>query len=78
MCQTRQKLLRCRWRESTDEGRAALTQNLGRIVFEEGLEGLLVPSAQARKGKNLVVFPENLQKGSSLAIENAHFTNRYI
>jgi hypothetical protein len=27
--------------------------------------------AQARKDKNLVVFPQNLQKGSSLAIQNA-------
>ncbi len=54
-----------------DKGRQALTQTLGRIVFEEGLEGLLVPSAQARKGKNLLVFPENLQRGSSLTIQNA-------
>ena len=54
-----------------DKGREALAQALGRIAFQEGLEGLLVPSAQARKGKNLVMFPENLQKGSSLAIQNA-------
>jgi hypothetical protein len=47
-----------------------LTQALGRCAFEEGLEGLLVPSAQFRKGVNLVVFTENLQKGSALKIQN--------
>jgi RES domain-containing protein len=68
---TRQRLLRCRWREISDKGREALTQAIGRIAFEAGLEGLIVPSAQARKGKNLVVFPENLAKGSILTIQNA-------
>jgi RES domain-containing protein len=67
---TRQRLLRCRWRESMHKGREALTQAIGRIAFEAGLEGLFVPSAQARKGKNLVVFPDNLQKASSLTIQN--------
>jgi RES domain-containing protein len=68
---TRQKLLRCRWRQSMDKGREALTQALGRVAFEAGLEGLFVPSAQTRKGSNLIVFPDNLQKGSTLAIQNA-------
>ena len=67
---TRQRLLRCRWRENMDKGREALTQAIGRIAFEAGLEALFVPSAQARKGKNLVVFPDNLQKASSLTIQN--------
>jgi RES domain-containing protein len=67
---TRQNLLRCRWRESMDKRREALTQAVGRIAFEAGLEGLLVPSAQVRKSKNLVVFPENLHKHSYLKIQN--------
>lgn len=67
---TRQRLLRCRWRESMEKDREALTQAIGRIAFETGLEGFFAPSAQARKGKNLVVFPENLQKASSLTIQN--------
>jgi hypothetical protein len=46
-----------------DKRREALTQAVGRIAFEAGLEGLLVPSAQVRKSKNLVVFPENLRLG---------------
>src|SRR5439155_22027035 len=67
---TRQRLLRCRWREIMDKGQERLTQAIGRIAFEAGLEALFVPSAQARKGKNLVVFPDNLQKVSSLTIQN--------
>jgi hypothetical protein len=53
-----------------DKGREALTQAIGRIAFEAGLEALFVPSAQARKGKNLVVVLDNLQKTSSLTIQN--------
>jgi RES domain-containing protein len=67
---TRQRLLRCRWRENMDKGHEALTQAIGRIAFEAGLEALFVPSAQVRKGKNLVVFLDNLQKASSLTIQN--------
>jgi RES domain-containing protein len=67
---TRQRLLRCPWRESMDKGREALTQAIGRLAFEAGLEALFVPSAQARKGKNLVVFPDSLHKTSSLTIQN--------
>lgn len=67
---TRQRLLRCRWRQNMDAGREALTQAVGRIAFEAGLEGLVVPSAQARKGQNLVIFPSNLQTSSSLTIQN--------
>jgi RES domain-containing protein len=65
------KGLRCQWRESIDKGREALTQAIGRAAVEEGLEGLLVPSVQVRKGVNLVVFPESLVKDSSLKIQNS-------
>jgi RES domain-containing protein len=67
---TREKLQRCRWRESMEKGRESLTHAMGRIAFEQTLEGLVVPSARVRKGKNLIVFPQNLQKGSSLSIQN--------
>jgi RES domain-containing protein len=67
---TRRRLLRGSWRNTMQKGYEALTQALGRCAFEEGLEGLLVPSAQARKGVNLVVFTENLQEGSALTIQN--------
>jgi RES domain-containing protein len=67
---TRQRLLRCRWREAMNKGREALTPAIGRIAFALDLEGLLVPSAQSRKGTNLIIFPENLRQVSSLRIQN--------
>lgn len=67
---TRQKLIRCRWRQNMEKGHEALTQAVGRIAYEAGLEGLIVPSAQVRGQKNLIVFPDNLKKGSSLVIQN--------
>jgi len=69
---TRRKLSRCRWRESMNKAREALTQTIGRIAFEQGLEGLLVPSAQVRQRRNLIVFPANLQRHSLVTIQNAH------
>ena len=54
-----------------NQGREALTQAVGRIAFQMGLEGSVVPSPQVRKGKNLIVFPTNLRKKSSLVIQNA-------
>lgn len=67
---SRRRLARCRWRESMDKEREALTQAVGRAAFEQKLEGLLVPSAQKRQGRNLVVFPAQLRPGSSLRIQN--------
>jgi RES domain-containing protein len=57
------------WQEEQDNRREALTQAVGRVARELGLEGLLVPSAQ-RAGQNLVVFPDQLLPGSSLKIIN--------
>jgi RES domain-containing protein len=56
------------WRALQERGREAVTQAIGRAAFEAGVEGLLTPSAAARKGVNLVVFPEALRPGSSLAV----------
>ena len=44
-----------------------LPQEFGRLAFEAGAEGLLVPSA-TRAGANLVVFPANLRAGSALTV----------
>jgi RES domain-containing protein len=67
---TRRRLLRCRWRASMERGREALTQAVGRVAHAAGLEALVVSSAVRRKGKNLIVFPGRLRRGSSLAIRN--------
>jgi RES domain-containing protein len=59
------------WREEQEAGREALTQAVGRLAHDLGWEGLLVPSAARRGGTNLVVFPANLSRRSSLEIVNA-------
>jgi hypothetical protein len=58
------------WREEQEAGREALTQAMGRIAFETNWEGLLVPSAARKDGRNLIIFPANLQTGSRLQIVN--------
>jgi RES domain-containing protein len=58
------------WREEQKAGREGLTQALGRLAHELGWEGLLVPSAATRGGTNLIVFPANLSRRSSLEIIN--------
>jgi len=50
------------WRNIRDQGGVAITQEIGVLAYDEGFEGLLVPSAAARdtKGVNLVYFPDRL------------------
>jgi len=47
-------------------GEEVLSQALGRLAEAQGLEGLLVPSAVAPLGQNLVVFPDKLRARSRL------------
>lgn len=54
------------WRRMNDRGKEALTQAVGRAAFEADFEGLVVPSVQDAKGRNLVVFPEKLLPRSQL------------
>jgi RES domain-containing protein len=57
-----------RWEHQQNKGREARPQALGRAAFEAGAEALVVPSARRRGGRNLVVFPENLGRGSALRV----------
>ena len=58
------------WREEQKAGREALTQALGRLGHELEWERFLVPSAARRGGENLIIFPTNLSRRSSLEIIN--------
>jgi RES domain-containing protein len=58
------------WREAQQAGREALTQALGRVRHELGWEAFLVRSAATKRGLNLIVFPTNLSRRSSLEIIN--------
>lgn len=53
-------MLRSPWRRRTPN---APTQLLGRAAYEEGVQGLIYPSAKNPDGTNLVVFPDNLTIG---------------
>lgn len=53
------------WKGIQDGGEESWTQAIGRGAHLAGFEGLIVPSAQDRpKGKNIVIFPDRLMKGS--------------
>ena len=64
------RLNQCHWWTSMEKGKESLTQAVGRAAFAANLEGLLIPSAQKRRAKNLIVFPVRLTQGSLLRIQN--------
>jgi RES domain-containing protein len=65
-----QRMLVERWWERTPQDEEAVTLAVGRIARAAGLEGLLVPSAALKGGKGIVLFPDNLARGSTLTISN--------
>ena len=48
--------------------RESLTQCVGRVAYELGAEGLIVPSAQTQSGENIIVFPDQLQNPQAVSI----------
>lgn len=63
---TQKSLRAVDWRAANDGGHEALTQAIGRLTSTLEVEGLIVPSAEVRGGRNLVVFPRLLMPGSRL------------
>ena len=59
------------WRHQMRLGRNPITQKIGQAAFEAELEGLIVPSAADTRGKNILIFPTNLQPGSKVSVLNA-------
>lgn len=55
------------WRLKQARGEPVLTQEIGRVLFELGCEGLSYPSATDGTA-NLAIFPANLKSGSTLEI----------
>ncbi len=55
------------WRLKQARGEPVLTQEIGQMLFEFGLEGFKYPSATDGSA-NLAVFPDNLKPGSYLEI----------
>jgi hypothetical protein len=73
--ESNQQLLNTSFQELTGNWRIhknelAPTQKLGEALFSLGIEGFISPSAKAAFHRNLTVFPENLQKGSTVAFHD--------
>jgi RES domain-containing protein len=66
------RMLDAEWQIAQDKNGEGLTQAIGRLAWEAGIEALLVPSARLKKEKTLVIFPDQLSKSSRLRIINRH------
>lgn len=60
------------WRTLQQAGEEALTQAIGRLARQAGVEALLVPSARKPGGTNVVMFPEARGPGSVVEIHMGH------
>ncbi len=65
---SRNRLLAVDWRVEVRAGREPITQAIGRVAAEIGIEGMIVPSAADTNGHNLLIFPGNLAPGSHIRI----------
>ncbi len=68
---TRHKLLSEDWLELQMRGELALSQRIGKVAAEAGIQALIVPSARASRGRNIVVFPSNLTPDDRLVVQRA-------
>lgn len=68
---SRKELAAVDWEAEMNAGDEALTQAIGRLAFDEELEGIIVPSSRTVGGKNLVLFPGRRLAGSSWKIAGA-------
>lgn len=66
------------WRKINNGGHESLSQSLGRAAFSCHLEAILVPSAQASGGINLVYFPENLHHSGKVVILEENDLKRHL
>jgi RES domain-containing protein len=67
---SKDRMVSVNWDAEQRAKREAVTQTIGRLAFEEGLEGLVVPSTRLRNESNLVIFPQRLRSGSRVEIVN--------
>jgi len=63
--------LREDWRKVQEQGFESFTQALGRALFKAKAEGLMARSARVENGINVVYFPENKRRGSSVRLPEA-------
>lgn len=58
------------WGYLQEKGVESISQTIGRLSFEMGLEAILVPSSQVKKSSILVYFPQRKRKGSRFRVVN--------
>lgn len=63
-----ERILSVDWRKEVRAGREPITQMIGRAAHDTGWEGLIVPSAVAPDGHNLLIFPDKLRAGSNIDV----------
>jgi RES domain-containing protein len=63
-----ERILSVDWRKEVRAGREPIAQMIGRAAHETDWEGLIVPSAAAPNGHNLLIFPDKLLAGSSITV----------
>jgi RES domain-containing protein len=64
------RILQESWWEREAKDEEALTQVVGRVAWELGLEALLVPSAARPGGTGIVYFPDHKDSRSTLEVIN--------
>jgi hypothetical protein len=65
---SRDDLMTLDWRAENRQNREALTQAIGRIAFQAGWHGLVVPSAADPRGSNVVAFPDRFDESDWMEI----------
>jgi len=56
------------WHAIQSGGQESWTQAIARGCRSVGFEGLIAQSARDRRGRNVVIFPDKLRKGSSIEL----------
>ncbi|MGJ8641528.1 MAG: RES family NAD+ phosphorylase [Opitutaceae bacterium] len=56
------------WRSENTKGQESITQAFGWALQATGIEGFVCPSAALSGGANLIVFPQNLKRPTSLRV----------
>ncbi len=56
------------WRSLQKAGIESWTQAIGRGCYRAGFSGLVVPSAQRKGGRNIVLFPDIVAKTGKITI----------
>jgi RES domain-containing protein len=59
------------WQAIQQSGEESLTQTIGRASRAAGFEGLLVTSARNRRGKNIIIFPNQILANSVIELMSA-------